>query len=344
MRYQKVVDSIVNIFSNAEAGKSRPTIYLESAPGTGKTTMAYVIAEKLGIPEKNIHIFRPSLHDPVDLVGIPSTGENTTTWLPPDWLYQLSDDEKHLVVWDELPQAITMMQNAIAGALLDKEISGVKFGPNVFQIATGNRVSDKAGANRLLGQVSNRMIKVTLDPNIHDWTDWALQRNIRPDYVAWLNARPEMLMNYDANKPQNATPRSHELAATNITDSLPDDVYLDLMIGTVGEAAAIDWMGFRKLKEKLPTYEEVVNNPKKTRVPSEPDQKYAVAALLATSVKKETIEKDLPNLTKYVSRMTREFQILFIKCAVAVEYSLLNEECMDSWIEDEEISELMGRV
>src|SRR5690242_15541870 len=80
------------------------SIYVQGAPGNGKTSLIYAVAKDLGIPKNHVIIFRPSLHDPVDLLGIPHVnGDKCTHWAPPTWVHALKTGRFMLGI-DELPQ------------------------------------------------------------------------------------------------------------------------------------------------------------------------------------------------------------------------------------------------
>ena len=63
MNFNDIVDTCHEIW----AVNPRQSMYISGPPGCGKTSLANPIADKLQIPRENVHIFRPSLHDPVDL-------------------------------------------------------------------------------------------------------------------------------------------------------------------------------------------------------------------------------------------------------------------------------------
>ena len=307
MRFNEAKNAILSTYQQLGAVEA-PVTYLESDPGTGKTTIGQSIAEDLGIKPERTYIFRPSLHDPVDLTGAPKV-TTVTKFMPPAWIKELSTNEPALVLWDELPQGQPLMQCAIAGALLDRQISDVYFGENVYQIATGNPTSSKAGANRVLSQVDNRLVHITLDPHIDDWMDWALNKKLCISYVAWLKTRPEMLMKFDANARANPTPRSHEMACKIPSEHLSHNIYFELLKGTIGEAAAVDYLAFKGLTEELPTYADIIKAPTKAKVPSNSSHKYAVMAMLVAGMKEEDIGQGF----KYLDRFPKEYHVFYIR-------------------------------
>lgn len=57
----------VSLITAVLAHSAKQTVFVQGAPGNGKTSLATAAFDKLGIPRQNQIVFRPSLHDPVDL-------------------------------------------------------------------------------------------------------------------------------------------------------------------------------------------------------------------------------------------------------------------------------------
>lgn len=145
--------------------QSRPSqaIHLSGPPGVGKTAMVYAAAKEAGLPEDRVMLLRPSLMEPVDLLGVPSVENGVTSFCPPAALTHFKRGSgPGLILIDELPQASPAMQNALGGLLLDGALGGLHLDPAVARISTGNRVQDKAGATRILSQIGNRICHIEL--------------------------------------------------------------------------------------------------------------------------------------------------------------------------------------
>lgn len=305
MKYSQLITSIV---ASAKAGDRTPT-YITGAPGGGKTALCMDVAAELGIPKDvaKTCMFRPSLHDPVDLLGVPYVDQesNTTRWAPNHFLHHVNEVAERygfaVLTWDELAQAVPMMQNAIAGSLLDRSVGELELHPNVIQVATGNRQTDKAGANRILTQLGNRLEHCELDTDLDDWVNWALDTGIDPLIIGYIRFKPDALHDFDPNRMTNATPRSWEAAARVPTD-LPTDIYHAKLAGRVGEGRAAEYVGFRQTYAQLPSREDILLNPTKVPLPEEPSARYA-AVTMATAI---TTKDNLDMVTQYVDRFTHE--------------------------------------
>lgn len=299
---------IKNIISTlANMGTSRP-IYVEGPPGVGKTALAYAVADELEEPHE-VTIFRPSLRDPVDLMGVPHVDKatNETHWSPPHELSRLRTG-RHLLVIDELPQAPTMMQNALAGLMLDRFVGELVLGDDVIVMATGNRTRDKAGANRIVSQLGNRVMRLEMDVSPDDWQEWALDRGIDPMMIAFLRFKPGLLFDFDPDRFTNATPRAWEFAH-DIPADLPSHQYLSALSGVVGEGAATEYVAFRRMADRLPNIDRIVADPAHAEIPEGAEVMYACTAALVA----RTSVDNFPSLLQYVERMPSDYQVLYIK-------------------------------
>ena len=61
----------------------------------------------------------------------------------------------------------------------------------------------------------NRFVHLDLEPDLDDWCRWAVKAQVRPEIIAFLRFKPELLHTADATSDANAwpTPRSWEMAS-----------------------------------------------------------------------------------------------------------------------------------
>jgi hypothetical protein len=297
---------------------------LMGPPGTGKTEARLPIAEALSIQRENIHLMRPSLMEPTDLVGVPTIKDGSTVFAPPKQLTDLRTG-RHLLVVDETAHAVTMLQNALGGLILDRFIGGIHLSPEVFVLLTGNRVEDKAGSNRMVSQVANRLMRIDVDVSAEEWCDWALENGVDPMMVAFIKLRPELLFDFDPNRFSNATPRSVTFAA-NVDPDMPGHLYFGAIAGICGEGFAAEYIGFRKNVYSLPPLDKILSEPDTCPVPKEPEVRYALVAWLST---KTTLKNFHSGLT-YMARLPIDFQVLFMKSVSrSVEGVMSNRQFVD---------------
>ena len=319
------------------------SIYLSGPPGVGKTSICFTVAEQLDIPQERILLFRPSLRDPVDLMGVPSVSNGATSFNPPAELAQFREGTgPGLIIWDELAQGSVMMQNAIAGCLLDRELGGLHLDREVMQVATGNRTSDRAGANRVVSQLANRVLHLSVEVTLDDWTRWALSNSVDPLLVAFIRLRPALLFDFDPDRFCNATPRSWEMVSRLPSSLQADDsLYQTAVSGLVGEGAAAEWVGTRHIMGRMPNIQSLLSDPLGSEVPSEAAVRFAVA----TAMTRHVSEASLGAAMQYMARMPKEFEALFmdllVKSVGKNDSWVVNHPSFLSWACDSDNQRLM---
>jgi hypothetical protein len=310
MRY---TDVKILAIAHYSAGKTQPAIILTSSPGTGKTSLGFDIAKEMGYTDDQITLFRPSLRDPVDLLGAPDIRGETMRWKMPDELARLQTG-KHFLIIDEINDSVLMMQNALCGLLLDRRVGELKLSDDVKIFCTGNRVEDKSGAQRIITKLSNRVMKLDLDVHLDDWIEWAFDNNVPITQISFMRFRPGLLNAFDPMKQSNPTPRSWDFVS-KIPSALPQFLYHEAVKGYVGEGAAAEYVGFRAIAEKLPDPDEVLEDPNKAEVPNDPATLYALTGALCERIKPDTHEVKFPQLCAYIKRIPAEFQVLALRDA-----------------------------
>ena len=112
-----------------------------------------------------------------------------------------------------------------------------------------------------------------LEPDLDDWCRWAVKAQVRPEIIAFLRFKPELLHTADATSDANAwpTPRSWEMASQVLCGiarrqktqllSGTSEFEAQLLDGTVGPAAASELVAFLRLFRQLPSIDEILLNP-----------------------------------------------------------------------------------
>ena len=261
-------------------------------------------------------------------MGVPSTDEGMTSFCPPSELAQfVNGTGPGLILWDELAQANTMMQNAIGGALLDRVLGSLEFDPEVRMIATGNRTKDKAGANRIVSQLANRVMHVEMEVGLDDWCEWALRHSVDPLVVAFIRLRPDLLSEFDPDRFSNPTPRTWEMVA-RLPGSLDNSLRMFASSGLVGEAAAAEYMGFRDLAATMPSIDGILLDADKAPVPDNPGVLYAVSTALAARATKDNLDR----VITYVTRLPLEFSTTTVKDILTRDNKLFSHPSMTQWL------------
>lgn len=315
--------------NHAELGKfldlyreKRKSLFISGATGIGKSevvsenskayavkkglvwvdwkTLTYEDKRNLLNPDevKKFHLFvdiRTALLEPTDLMGLPSTGEDGFVRWKPTLLFKvLSSDEVSATVFlDEFNLGSRMVQNAAYMIVLDKAIGEVSFGKDVFVVAAGNRVEDKANIIETPAPLNNRFGHVTLQvPTVDDWISYNMSSSAScPRLAGFLKFKPEMIHNFKPNMKEKSfsSPRALQTVAvlTQDLNEVKDLGFIrDISSSVCGEVFASNYEAFVKLSRNV-DIDEILANPEKVQQynKGELDLKYSIISSVAHKVK-----------------------------------------------------------
>lgn len=312
---------------------NRPCL-VEGSPGLGKTQLFGQLCEDKGIGF--LHKHAPTMQ-PEDL-GLPSTNADKSA------INFLVDEkfpivgrpgpERGVILIDELPQGDMSIQKTCANMFQEREIHGHKLKPGWVCMATGNKQSDRAGANRILSHLGNRVTRLTVDANLDDWCDWALHNNVRPEVVGFLRFKPNMLMDFDPNRESNPTPRAWVEGVSAVIDKVPPEAELDAFAGAVSEGAAAEFVGFLRLARELPNPDLVLAQADTYPIPDAANVRYALAGSIAYRATPENFDK----VVAFARRLPPEFMILLMRDAVRLKSAVVSTKAFIDWTTKEGVN------
>ena len=318
MKFSDIKQSIVAQFNTTNS----VVPYIEGAPGGGKSALAKLIGHELGFDR--VEMFFASLRDPVDLLGTPNNDGEVTTWKPPEEFHALQTG-RNLLILEELSDAVTPMQNALCGLIFERRVGRVHLSQQTHIIATGNRTKDKSGANRIVSKLRGRVRTFEYVENIDDWSEWALMNDIDPVLIQFLRFRPDLLSAFDPDK-ICPTPRNWE-RVNQIPTDLSTEIYFGNVAGDVGEGAAAEYTGFRRIYENLPNVDGILMNPSKAEVPKDPAVLYALTGALAHKTSKDNFDR----VSEYIDRLTPEFQVMCVSDAMKLKPEIKTTKAFVNW-------------
>ncbi len=323
MRYSHIRTSITEQFAAPNGNKIVP--FILGAPGGGKSACARDIVNSLGI--ENVVEFTASLRDPVDVLGTPNNNGEYTRWVPPEEFYKLRQGQgRAALILEELSDAPVPMQNALCGVIYDRRAGNLPLTDELFIIATGNRTEDKSGANRITSKLANRTRRFDFVENIDDWTEWALDNDVDPVLIQFLRFRPGLLSDFDPNRFANPTPRAWE-RVNFIPSGLDQALFFDNVAGEVGEGAAAEYTGFRRIYMALPDVDSILLDPAGAEVPADPATLYALTGALARKATKDNFDR----VSKYLGRMSPEFNVMATKDAIKLQPTIKHSRAFIEW-------------
>ena len=156
----------------------------------------------------------------------------------------------------------------------------------------------------------NRFVHLDFEVDAQEWSEWAIGAGIRPEVIAFIRFRPQLLSAFDRDANAFPSPRSWEFVS-RILDSGPDaSVEHEMFAGTVGTGAAAEFSGFLRLFRELPNVDAILLNPT-APVPENAAAQYAVASALARCAS----DLNFDRISLYLNRMPTEFRVLCVRDA-----------------------------
>lgn len=300
-----------------------PTLTL-GAPGIGKSDIHSQAAK---IARYDYLAIYPALLDPTDLSGlpIPVTDKDGTRaverLLDGDLAGIFARTDPLLILLDEIGQASTAMQSACAPLLLARKIGKYTLPDCVTVAAATNRRTDRAGASAILTHLISRCITVELNPDLDNFSDWAIQHKTRPEVVSFLRWRPKLLHDFDAEKSSSGTqpypcPRSWANPKAGVSGvlnlNLSHDVEMDAISGCIGKGAATEFMAHLTISRELPNLDEILNDPSSLKIPQNPSARYALCSGLAFRSSNENADAIVEIAEKMHRGKLGEYAVLLI--------------------------------
>jgi MoxR-like ATPase len=309
--------------------KIRQPCFVWGPPGIGKSQKIRQVCDKMGYKLLDI---RATLLDPVDLRGLPTISQDngqTVKWHPPGFL-PAPEDGKAVILLDELNSAPPSVQAACYQLVLDRQIGEYTLPDDCVVLAAGNRETDRAVTHRMPSALANRFVHLYLEPDFKDWKNWAVENEIAPEVIAALTFRPELLNQFDPKKNDKAFPSSRTWEfVSNIIKSNPyKDVLFPLLVGTVGEGAAIELISFLEVWRSLPDPRVVIQSPETAEVPDDPATLYAICGALSSIVD----TKNFSNIKMYADRLPAEYSVLLILDCTKKNQAVCNTDAYIRWV------------
>jgi hypothetical protein len=305
--------------------KSNPEtrFLLQGEPGIGKSSLLRSIADSLGYEYAYIDVPNMDLGD----IAMPVIDHETrTTRYYPNARFKVHEGKPLVIMLDEFTKGADPVKNMLHPMLekANPRLGDLSLTDQTIVFLTGNLTTDGVG-DSLKAHSRNRLVPVTIQkPNAEEWIEWALNKGLEAEVIAWVNRFPHVLASYtdpaqgdnpyiyNPRKPMNAfvSPRSLE-TASNIVRSrkhLDADTVIAALTGALGESGARDMQAYIEFSDQLPTWEATIKDPKNTSVPTSPGACAIVAFGAIARVTKETMTPFM----EYLERFEPEWQAVFV--------------------------------
>mgnify|MGYP001027399894 CR=1 FL=1 len=235
--------------------KNHPSVFLKGQPGVGKSQAVYHIAENLKQNlNQEVHVIdvRLLMFNPVDLRGIPVADHKNqvAVWLRPQILL-LDVDPKviNILFLDELTSAPMSVQAAAYQIALERRIGEHFLPDNTFIIAAGNREEDNAVTYTMPSALKNRFMHFEVTNNVNEWLLWAINQNIHPDVISFIETNPQYFMSNSMETSSNIiiTPRTWEMLSSMLFSLGADLTYKEYFTASlIGEELASEFVSEAK--------------------------------------------------------------------------------------------------
>jgi hypothetical protein len=249
--------------------------------------------------------------------GLPDMENHTMFFTDAPWMPKAGDADHGFVFLDEFRQSGHDVQKPAAELLNSGSVGDSQLPITYMVVAASNREEDRSGVQRSLAFIENRKITLKVDPHLDSWVDWAeTEGNIHWAAIAFAKAQPGLIFKDKVPDEPGpfCTPRSFCKVSHLIGDYFDESQFIELSAGAIGEGTTAQLVSFMRVVEQLPEFDEIVNNPKKCKLPDKerPDAQYATTQMIAHRVDGDTAEPAFD----YLKRLPREFQVSGIKAAM----------------------------
>jgi len=266
--------------------------------------------------------------DLIDTTGsVKTTDDNwTIQCLPRFW--EVTSKGKGMIMLDEANQTTKTMEKVL------QQICDGRIGEWVKRhewkiVCIGNNVSDKALARKLGTQFANRVFHIDYDVDNDEWIDWYFSMNLPFLVPAYITAKPDALFDFDPKKSEKgwSSPRSWHGVGRLLATNPPGHLLFEMVKGMVGEARAIEFIGFAKVHTQLPDIKGIIATPHDVDVPLDPNVLYQVTEALA----KKATPDNFANILAYAKNMPKEFTILLVTRAKDENPSIQQTKAFIEW-------------
>ena len=160
--------------------ETRKPVLLRGRHGVGKSQVVYQFAETQDLP---VVERRASQMTEGDLVGLPKTDGDVTSFCPPDW-FKTACDEPVVLFLDEVDRATIEVRQGIFELTDSRKLNGHRLHPDTLIFAAIN--GGEHGSQYQVGEMDpaelDRWTVFDVEPSIEDWLYWA---NNNIDKMVW---------------------------------------------------------------------------------------------------------------------------------------------------------------
>jgi MoxR-like ATPase len=310
-------------------------VYLEGAPGIGKSSVVKEAAKELGVECKIVELVTKK---PTSFF-IPEPEKDGKGFreiinfsiLPKD------PDSKGILFLDEFPSAPQIVQAAVHDLILDRRLGEYTLPEGWMIVLAGNRAGENI-LNAFLPATINRIVKIEIEYDEKDFVDYAVNHNYEPETISFFMQNKHLIARTsfeNFNGEPFTSPRSIEKADKLIKIFGKNHPKIaELLKGVLGDAA-FDFVAF--IQDEMPKVEDVLNGKVEWNSLPQSKKHYVVAQV--------ALNPEIKKIEKLMDVVDAEFKMVLISM-VAVNKAFLPQILKSTKIMKavEELKKIIGEV
>lgn len=290
--------------------------FLQSSPAMGKSAMIGSIADEYNLWPID---HRLSTSAPEDLSGLPKFKDDGTATFAAFDTFPTEDTpipegkDGWLLFLDEFNSATKMVQAAAYKLVLDRMVGQKKLHPRVVIVAAGNLSTDRAIVNLLSTAMQSRLVHLEMVLDLNEFLeDVALPKKWDGRIISYLSYKGiGALHDFRPEHTEKTfcSPRTWEFMNKLIKGREVIDADAALYAGAITSGAAVDFINFTKVYEKLPKFRDIIADPENIALPNDSATRWATITHLIEHVTDDSFDP----VATYLARFTAEFRVLFFR-------------------------------
>ena len=178
----------------------RKPVLIRGRHGVGKSEVVYQIAAGIDMP---VVERRASQMTEGDLVGLPSTDGNTTSFNPPDW-FKTACENPVVLFLDEVDRATIEVRQGIFELTDSRKLNGHVLHKDtlIFAAVNGGEHGDQYQVGEMDPAELDRWTVFDVEPTVEDWLAWAKDRvsSVVWDFINQNHKHLEHSGDFEPNK------------------------------------------------------------------------------------------------------------------------------------------------
>ena len=203
-------------------GQSRTPVCIWGRHGIGKTEIVKALASERGFAFS--YIAPAQFEEMGDLVGMPFVEDGQTKFQPPEWVPK--DKGPGILLIDDVNRADDRILRGIMQLLQYNELVSWKLPQGWQMVLTANPDGGDYSVTPLDDAMLTRMMHITLDYDLVEWSRWAERNNIDSRGINFVLTYPEVITG------ERTTPRTlvQFFESINGIENLADELSLVRML------------------------------------------------------------------------------------------------------------------